>query len=355
MSGGVDSLRTAILLKEQGHEVLGIHMRILPSSPNGRWCTESTIEEREEALRSLAARIDIPLTIVDIRDAFEAEVILPFLETYRQGLTPNPCVVCNPRIKFGLLLQEARSLGADRFATGHYVRVLAPDPSSERFRLCRATDLSKDQSYFLFGLSQEQLAHAMFPLGSIFKKEVLGWAVEEGFQSILPEESQEICFIPSGNHLEFLQERLDSGCSAGGPIVDMEGKQLGEHKGLFAYTIGQRRGLGIASTAPYYVIAIESSTNTLRIGRSEDLFRQEFTTDEINWVSIAPPDEPLHCQVRIRHQHRPASAWVIPRSPLEALVKFDEPQRSVTPGQASVFYDGDLLLGGGVIQTEMRE
>lgn len=350
MSGGVDSLRTIALLREEGHEVFGIHMRLLPSSQNGKWCAETFIRTQEERLHILASRLGIPLIIVDIRESFEELVIQPFLKAYREGLTPNPCVLCNPKIKFGLLSEKAREQGADRLATGHYVRLSPPDSDSERFRLYRASDLSKDQSYFLYGLTQDQLSRVLFPLGTVSKEEVVLWAETTDMNAFLTEESQEICFIPSGHYIEFLRERMeDSPFSAEGPIVDMEGRVLGRHHGIFGYTVGQRRGLGIASTAPYYVIALEPATNTVRIGRAQDLYRTEFKVNRVNWVSIPPPEEPLHVQVRIRNQHRPAPAWVTVRENGEALVRSDEPQRAVTPGQAAVFYEGDLLLGGGVI------
>lgn len=351
MSGGVDSLRTALLLQEQGYDVFGIHMRLLPASSSERWCAQSTIQAREEALKQLASRFGIDIAVVDMREAFEALVIQPFLKAYQQGLTPNPCVYCNPAIKFGLLLKEALALGADRLSTGHYARVLPPDGSSERFRLLRAHDLGKDQSYFLYGLGQKQLAYCVFPLGSHVKREVLQWAAEAGIASQLPEESQEICFIPSGTYCEFLQERLGLCCaSTSGPILDTDGNYLGRHKGIFAYTIGQRRGLGIASSAPYYVVDLNPAENIVRVGRAHDLFCAEFVVERVNWVSVPAPQGPIRTQVRIRNQHRPTPARVTPIGDAQVIVRFEEPQRAVTPGQAAVFYDGALLLGGGHIK-----
>ena len=350
MSGGVDSLRTAALLKEMGHAVFGLHMRLLPSSEAGRWCAESTIGSREAAMHALARKAGIPVHVVEMRESFERLVIAPFLESYREGLTPNPCVCCNPRIKFGLLLAEARAMGADRMATGHYARILPPDSGSERFRLLRGSDPAKDQSYFLFGLAQEQLASVLFPLGEKSKAEVQRWAAESGMSALIPEESQEICFIPSGKYTDFLAERLGLvDGNAGGSIVDLEGKRIGEHKGLFAYTVGQRRGLGIASTEPYYVIELIPATNTVRVGRDHDLYRRELVAKQVNWVSIAAPAVPFRAQVRIRNQHRPAPAWLNPLGPDEVSVCFDEPQRAVTPGQVAVFYEREVVLGGGMI------
>lgn len=350
MSGGVDSLRSAALLKEWGYDVFAIHMRLLPASRDGRRSAATAVKSSEDRLRTLTAKLGIPLVVVDLRDAFHRSVISPFLQAYRQGLTPNPCVVCNPRIKFGLLLDEVRRLKAERLATGHYARIIPPDHGSNRFRLCRARHVAKDQSYFLHGLTQAQLSAVLFPLGNLSKQEVLGWAEESGFSALLLRESQDICFIPSGSTAEFLQENLERSPLQGrGVIVDLEGKVLGEHKGIFAYTIGQRRGLGIASTAPYYVVGLDAVTNTVRVGRADDLLCSCLQVDELNWVSLPPPSEPLHASVRIRNQHRPAPAWITPLSESRAHVRFDTPQRAVTPGQAAVFYENDLLLGGGTI------
>jgi tRNA-uridine 2-sulfurtransferase len=325
-------------------------MRIRPHSVDGRQCTEPSITAQEATLEELASRLGAPLTVVDMREAFERLVIRPFLQTYLRGLTPNPCITCNPEIKFGLLLQEARRQGAVRLATGHYAGILPPASREDRFRLCKGRDPKKDQSYFLYRLSQEQLASAVFPLGNLKKSDVLRWADERGLSSLIPEESQEICFIPSGNYHEFLRSTPGlSSLQAPGPIVDMEGNVLGEHKGIFAYTVGQRRGMGIASSAPYYVVDLDASSNTVRVGRAHDLFRQKLDAEDVNWVSIPPPARPMRCQVRIRNQHIPAPALVTGVGEDRATVRFDEPQRAITPGQAAVFYDDDLLLGGGTI------
>lgn len=354
MSGGADSLRTAFLLKEEGLDVFGIHMRHIPQAADFRG-QEGTEDEREAALRSLTSRLGIPLFVVDMRKPFEESVIQPFLDAYLEGLTPNPCAICNPKIKFGVLLREALLLGAELLATGHYARIIPPNSESGRFRLLRARDKGKDQSYFLFGLAQEQLAHALFPLGDSLKREVLQWAEEVGFASFLPEESQEICFVPSGNYQDLLRKRVGiPPASIRGPIVDVSGKILGEHKGIFAYTIGQRRGLGIASKAPYYVVGLDRGTNTVVVSRANDLHRSEFRAQDVNWVSIPMPQTPIDCQVRIRNQHKPAAAKVTPLNNTETLVLFREPQRAVTPGQAAVFYDGDMLLGGGTIREPVR-
>ncbi len=354
MSGGVDSLKTALLLRENGHEIVGVHMRILPASPGGRWRAESLIKAREEDLSQLALRFGIELIVVEMRESFEELVIRPFLESYLQGSTPNPCVYCNPAVKFGILGQKALSLGADRFSTGHYVRMLPPDESSDRFRLYKAHDLRKDQSYFLYGLSQDQLATAMFPLGGATKLDVIQWASQTDIARLIPEESQEICFIPAGAYSDFLLERFGLATeSTSGPIVDMDGKELGRHKGVFAYTVGQRRGLGIASTAPYYVVEINPKTNTVRVGRNSDLLCREIEVEHLNWVSIPAPEDPLRAHARIRNQHKPAPAVITPLGSKQAIIRFDEPQRAAAPGQAAVFYEDDMLLGGGVIRRNI--
>jgi tRNA-specific 2-thiouridylase len=350
MSGGVDSLMTAGLLKERGYDVFGVHMHILPPSRDCPEETEDFLRAREALVRAQADILGLPVAFFDFRSDFERIVVHPFLKAYQSGLTPNPCVVCNPGVKFGRLLDEVRRLGADCLATGHYAVVAPPEGERGRCRLYRGADDRKDQSYFLYGLTQEHLASAMFPLGSTTKKDVAAWAETKGFARLVPEESQEICFITSGRYSEFLKERLCLPvCSTRGPIVDMQGRMLGMHEGVFSYTVGQRRGLGVASTEPYYVVALDPASNTVRVGRESDLYCGEALVEDVNWVSIERPGAAIHCAVRIRNQHRPAPAWVHPRGAARAIVLFDEPQRAVTPGQAAVFYDGPMLLGGGTI------
>jgi tRNA-specific 2-thiouridylase len=354
LSGGVDSFRAATLLKEGGHEVLGLHMRLPPPSPAGRWAAEETLEAREEALRQVASRFGITVSIIDCRDVFEQLVIQPFLDAYRRGITPNPCVQCNPRVKFAIILREALKLGADIMATGHYARI-SPAPSwAGRHGILRGEDAGKDQSYFLFGLTQEQLARALFPLGGSSKGQTRQWARSVGLEREIPRESQEICFIPQGGYQDFFLERYPGDrATARGPIVDRQGKVLGEHQGLFAYTIGQRRGLGISSSAPLYVVELDLPNNTLRVGGAQDLDCPGLTAVGLNWVSIDAPLAPLRCSVKIRYRHESAPALVTPLSADRAQVVFDVPQRAVTPGQAAVFYDGEVLLGGGIIEEPL--
>lgn len=352
MSGGVDSLRTAVMLKDQGHVVLGIHLRLTPDGCESTGDAKKPCE-RELALHALAMRFSIPMMTLDFHEEFEKEVVSPFVDAFRNGLTPNPCVMCNPRIKFGHLLREALNLGMQSLATGHYAEVLPPASPSGRFRLLRARDPSKDQSYFLYGLTQEQLSRAVFPLSSLSKRDTHRWAEEAGILHCLPEESQETCFIPSGDVLGFIEAR--SGMKSPPPrglILDADGKILGNHRGIHAYTVGQRRGLGIASNAPYYVVEIDPEKNVVRVGRASDLLCGAFRAAKVNWVSIAPPDDQIRGQVRIRNQHVPAPAWIIPEGQDRALIRFDTPQRAVTPGQAAVFYDGMAVLGGGIIMRQ---
>lgn len=352
MSGGVDSLMAAHLLKEAGHDVFGLHMVLTPSERGD----SAGSSEPPVRLAALAASLGIPLITVDLTDRFEALVIRPFVEAYRRGHTPNPCIVCNPTIKFGLLMEEALRLGADAFATGHYAGIEPPASGGSLFSLVRAADPQKDQSYFLYRLSQRQLSKTLFPLRERLKKDVRAWAERSGFCPEVPEESQEICFIPSGGYREFMESRQGvEPLPASGPILDMEGKMLGEHKGIYAYTVGQRRGLGLPSSAPYYVIRIEPERNAVRIGRAADLLRGRFLVRDIAWTSVVATDGPFRCRVRIRNQHNPAPASVVPLSPQEAWVTLDEPQRAVTPGQSAVFYDGDVVLGGGIIQPDDPE
>lgn len=349
----MDSLRAAWLLKEAGHEVMAFHMR-LPTFGSGD--AVETDHQRESNLSVLAKRLDIPLFVVDCREIFFQKVIDPFLRAYMEGFTPNPCVVCNPGIKFGYLLQQALKAGADKLATGHYVRLRVPERPGERYALLSGLDARKDQSYFLYGLRQEQLAHALFPLGDETKESTRLWARTHGFDPLIPDESQEICFIASGDYRRFVEEQWpQAALHAEGPIRDASGAYIGRHKGLYRYTVGQRRGIDIPSTAPYYVLALDPKTNTLWVGRSQDLLASEALVAQVNWVSVDPPVEPVRAFVRLRHQHRPAAAWILPQANGTVRVRFDVPQRAVTPGQAAVFYDGNTVLGGGVLQKKPLE
>jgi tRNA-specific 2-thiouridylase len=338
LSGGVDSAVAALLLRERGHRVVALHMSLAPGDP----------PEPGEAVCALARQLGVPLHGVDLRPAFRQEIIEPFLEAYLRGRTPNPCVVCNPRIKFLLLRRSALDLGIFRLATGHYARILHPQ-GEERLRLFRARDRAKDQSYFLYGLNQEQLAHAVFPLGDLAKSQVRELAVAGGISGFVKPESQDICFVRDNDYRGLLEEHegIDA-LPARGPVVDTEGRHLGQHDGIHRFTIGQRRGLGIPSSAAYYVLDLEPATNTVRVGRRRHLRRREFLVTDPNWVGIAPPATPLDALVQVRSRHEEAPAVLEP-TPHGILVRFREPETAITPGQAAVFYRGEEVLGGGII------
>lgn len=353
MSGGVDSLRAAMALREQGHDVFGMHMRLFPSDGD-QSRTAPILAAREELLLELASRCDIPLEFIDLRDEFHSLVITPFIDAYLRGMTPNPCILCNPAIKFGLLLRAALERGARQLATGHYVQLVPRDESdTNRFQIRRANDKSKDQSYFLMGLTQEQLSLSLFPLGEAeSKRQTIAWAEDRGLKHLITEDSQEICFIINEKYTEFLARHTGGKTHSEGPILDLAGNRIGTHKGIHYYTVGQRRGLGIPSTEPYYVVRMEPEINAIRVGGKDDLFCAEFKATRLNWVSIEAPPGPFRCEVRIRNLHRPARAEVTPCPDNTASVRFMEPQRAVTPGQAAVFYSEDLLLGGGIISLD---
>jgi tRNA-specific 2-thiouridylase len=338
VSGGVDSMVTTLLLKEYVHKVLALHMILRPEdSP-----------EPGEHIVQLADRLNVPLHVVDLRRPFRQQVIRPFLEAYRRGKTPNPCVICNPSIKFTLLQEEAVKLGATTLATGHYVRLLR-DESDGSLRLFRGRDRRKDQSYFLYRLGQEQLARTFFPLGNYLKSEVRKLATDAGMKEHYRPESQEICFISDRDYRAFLEEHLGSDLPGPGPVVDLKGQKLGEHEGIHRYTIGQRRGLGIPSSAPYYVIGLEPDTNTIRVGRESDLRRREMLVTDVNWIATSPPTSELQVLVQIRSRHRESPALLKPTAG-GTLVSFLEPQKAITPGQSAVFYSEEEVVGGGFIE-----
>ncbi len=339
ISGGVDSLKASLLLKERGYDVTGLYMIMSPS--NGGI-------QLKRVLR-LGKFFHIPIVIVDIRKEFQEKVITPFIEAYKKGVTPNPCVICNPEIKFFYLHLISKKLAPEAIiATGHYARVVKPEENPYgRYGIKRHKDPSKDQSYFLYGLSQEVLSSLEFPLEAQTKKEVIEWAKSLGIESLLSIESQEVCFIPSNDYPGFIEANTKI---APGPIMDREGNLLGWHKGIHRYTIGQRRGIGIPSNAPYYVVKIDAQKNTLYVGRREELYSRRCFVSNVKWLSIEKPTKPLRVEVKIRNQHIPASATVEAVEDEKAYICFDEPQIAITPGQSAVFYEKDLLLGGGIIE-----
>jgi tRNA-specific 2-thiouridylase len=347
LSGGVDSSAAALLLKEAAHEVIGLHMR-LRDSPLSNY----QAQRAEDICRILG----IPYHQVDLQKEFESRVVDYFCREYRQGRTPNPCVACNQHLKFGLLLDKALSLGADYLATGHYARV---EHSSDGYRLLKAADTHRDQSYFLYTLTQEKLGHVLFPLGGHSKDEVKQMAKQAGLPTAT-ESSQDICFISQKNYGTFLSQRFSS---TPGEIVDTQGRKLGQHRGIAFYTIGQRHGLGLASSTPLYIIRIEPENNRIVLGPEKELYSQKLVARKLNWISGKAPWEPITIEAKIRYKSKEAEAVLFPprhcepeRSEGEAIsdVHFARPQKAVTPGQAIVFYNMDEVLGGGIIDKTQK-
>jgi tRNA-specific 2-thiouridylase len=352
MSGGVDSSVAAALLKEDGFEVVGISLRLLPArragDDLGRFDSCCSPRDVEDA-RLVASRLGIPHYVLDYEREFERDVIEAFSKAYLNGQTPNPCVLCNDRVKFGSLLRRALGLGADFVATGHYARI-ERHSGSGRHLLRRGLDARKDQSYFLFGLSQAQLARARFPVGTMAKAEVRDRAAALGLEVAGKPDSQEICFV-QGDYRAFLRERCGDRFEPGG-IRDLAGRTLGRHRGLPLYTVGQRSGLGIGGDGPLYVLRLDPRTNEVVVGRGDDLLCREFLVLNPNFVACERLDEERPALVMVRHRQTPALADLIPLPDDRVRVRWREPQRAPAPGQAAVFYDPlepDLLLGGGTV------
>ncbi|MBU3955248.1 tRNA 2-thiouridine(34) synthase MnmA [bacterium] len=345
MSGGVDSSVAAALLIEQEFEIIGLTMKIpgAETADDGRCCGSKAIDDA----RSVAAKLDIPFYVINCEKQFDSRVIDYFCDEYSRGKTPNPCVVCNKELKFGKLLDKAKALGADFLATGHYARVDYDDKKS-RYILKKAKDVSKDQSYFLFALTQEQLKSAVFPLTGITKAEVRRLAKKLGLKVHDKKESQEICFV-DGKYQDFMKKRGSVSGFRPGNIIDSEGNIVGEHKGLVYYTIGQRKGIG-AHGALRYVVSIDAGENAVVIGSDSELMHRVITVGNLNWIDREKLMEPLRAQVRIRYKHTEQPALIETSCDGKVTVIFDLPQRAPAPGQAAVFYDGDAVLGGGRIE-----
>ena len=365
MSGGVDSSAAAAILKEQGHELVGFTMQLwdqrrgINTDENGdplpsRCCSLDDVYDA----RRVAEELDFPFYVLNLERDFERDVVQPFVTSYLSGETPIPCVSCNSRLKFASLDRLALSLGCEKVATGHYARVEF-DAVSNRYKLLRGKNEQKDQSYFLWELTQAQLSRALFPLGEMSKPEARDAARQHNLTGVAEKkESQEICFVPDGNYAGFIDRYLDAENATdrlpgAGEIVDTTGRVIGRHEGIHRYTIGQRRGIGIADERPLYVISIDAAKNRVTAGSPEDLLSSEFTVARVNWIALDDPKEPVRAEVRVRYRHTAAAATITSLQNQRARIVFDEPQRAITPGQASVFYRGDEVLGGGWIVKSM--
>ena len=333
MSGGVDSSVAAALLKDKGFEVIGITMNMWKCS-------------KDNDAKRVTDKLGIPHYVLDFRDIFKEKVIANFCEEYKQGRTPNPCIRCNKYIKFDALDKKAKELDANFMATGHYARI---GRAGGRYVLKKGIDTKKDQSYFLYTLTQEQLKYTLMPLGDITKERVRKIAKEKNLHVVNSPESQEICFVPDNNYGEFVKKYIPEEIKPG-HIVNKEGKVIGEHRGIIFYTIGQRKGMGIADKNPLYVIAIDKKNNAIRAGKEEELYTNELIADNINFISIKKLKTPIKVEAKIRYLHQASPATVIPLDKGKVRVKFDSPQRAITPGQAVVFYKGEEVVGGGTIE-----
>jgi len=363
MSGGVDSSAVAALLRSQGHTLVGLTLQLwnqrrlsghegMPEQVRGRCCS---IDDVYDA-RRVAEQLDIPYYVVNQQERFEADVVKPFVSEYLAGRTPIPCTLCNNHLKFDQLLLTARQIGADKIATGHYARNRY-DAERGRWVLSRPADRSKDQTYFLFGLTQPQLARTLFPLGEMEKPAVRAMAEQQNLAVAHKPDSQEICFIPGGDYKAFLAAYLDEQAQpmpeTSGALVDTTGNTVGHHTGIHNFTVGQRKGiqqnLNAHAASPFYVLGIDAATHNVTVGSDEDLFTATATIERLNWITIPNLTQPLRVEAKIRHRHEPAPATIEPNAEGTIKLVFDIPQRAVTPGQSAVFYQGDDVVGGGWI------
>lgn len=349
MSGGVDSSVTAFLLKKQGYDCIGVTMKLYENETIGLKKTNTccSLDDVEDA-RSVAYRIGIPYYVFNFKNDFEEKVIHRFVRAYESGFTPNPCIDCNRFMKFDLLFQRAKELGCDYIATGHYAQICR-DEQSGRYLLKKGVDEKKDQSYVLYAMTQEQLAHTLLPLGELHKDEVRKIAEKEGFINAGKHDSQDICFVPDNDYTHFLRQYTGRDYPEG-DFVDLNGKVLGRHKGIVHYTIGQRRGLGIAAAEPLYVIGKNLEKNQVILGTATENRTRSFTADELNLIEKPAVEEPERHAVSIRYHQVPQPARITQLSSSEVRVDLDSPQRGIAPGQAAVFYDGNIVLGGATIR-----
>jgi len=361
MSGGVDSSTVAAMLCQQGYPVVGLTLQLwnqrrlagregMPESVQGRCCS---IDDVYDA-RRVAETLGIPYYVVNQEERFEEHVVRPFVSEYLAGRTPIPCSLCNNHLKFDQLLITARQIGAEMLATGHYARN-EYDEAGGRWLLKRPADRSKDQTYFLFGLTQEQLSRTLFPLGEMSKPDVREQAKQAGLRVFEKPDSQEICFIPGGDYKRFLEAYLDEQGrelpDTAGELVMTSGEVIGPHGGIHNFTVGQRKGLGVAKGAPLYVLEIRGEERQVVVGRDEQLYSRTLRARDVNWIALDELREPMRVSAKIRHRHEPAAAMVERGGDGEVIATFDEPQRAITPGQAVVFYDGDVVVGGGWIEA----
>ena len=344
MSGGVDSSVAAYLMKKAGYECIGATMRLYDSSTEESTCC--SLDDVEDA-REVASRLGIRHYVFNFKDDFDREVIQKFVTGYEQGLTPNPCIDCNRHLKFDRLLRRAQELGCNWVVSGHYAQI-RQDPVSGRYLLYKAADRAKDQTYFLACLNQEQMAHIQFPLGGLTKTQVRQIAQENGFANARKRDSQDICFVPDGDYGAFLQ-RYTGKTYPEGDFLDLQGQVVGHHRGAACYTLGQRKGLGLAMGAPVYVCAKDMQRNTVTVGPGEALFSPALLAGDWNWYPFPTLTAPMRVTVKTRHSQFEQAATVYPEENGFARVEFDQPQRAVTPGQAVVLYDGDMVVGGGTI------
>ena len=351
MSGGVDSSVAAYLLKEQGYDVIGITMRMSPDDPNhieneGGCCSLSAVEDA----RRVAAKIGIPFYVLNFKQEFKEKVIDNFVDEYMHGKTPNPCVQCNKHLKFDALLRKARGIGADYVATGHYAKIIEKDG---RFLLERSDDEKKDQTYMLYNFTQDQLAHTLMPCGGYHKEEIREIAKKIGLAVHNKRDSQEICFIPDNDHGRFIMDEMPGKIKPGN-FVDKEGNILGQHKGIIYYTIGRRKGLGIALGRPVFVTGINAKRNEVILGPESDIFQKGLIAKDVNLISFDELKEPMEVTAKVRYSSRGKKATIYPEPYGKIKVIFDEPQRAITRGQSVVFYDGDFVVGGGIIEKILK-